>query len=196
MTNHDKHMTKYEYHINFFLIINFCSDLMTNNYNDVDGVIDDIRNDFLFGSIGKEGVKEFLSVSKLADKYNVSCNTLRQKYSTPERWNDERKNVKSKIDEKVKDKKSEHEAEKIVQIDSKYESYFSKIAKETMNNMKSKKGNLRSSDMLNYANTLITCYEGEKVAHGESLDQNNTSGWDALEEAFKEPPNIEEEKRI
>lgn len=159
-----------------------------SSYVPIDTVIHEIKQDYLFGCVNSEGNKEFLSLIKLAEKYNVSYNTLKKKYSTPEKWGQEKKNVKCKIQEKVENKKTEIEAEKIVQLDSKYENYFSKIAKKTMRNMQklASQGRLRSSDMLNYSNTLLNCYEGEKVAHGESLDNKDTgNGWDVLANAFK-----------
>jgi hypothetical protein len=158
-----------------------------NGYKDVDSVIDDIRHEFLFGTLGDDGKKSFLTVIALAKKYNVSYNTLRQKYSAPENWKEERTNVQDKIKKKVEDKKTDHEAEKIVQIDSAYENAFSKLRTLTVEAIGSKTATkVQSYELINFANTLITCYEGEKVAHGESLDNNNnTDGWNVLEDAFK-----------
>ena len=166
-----------------------------NGYKNVDSVIDDIRQEFLFGTFDDEGVKQFLTVTQLAENYNVSYNTLRQKYSAPEKWREEREDLKKKIKDKVNDKKTDHEAEKIVQIDSVYENAFSKLRKLTVRSIDSKIAEkVQSYELINFANTLITCYEGEKVAHGESLDQNNSSGWDALDKAFEEPPDSENEE--
>ncbi|MEA4957556.1 hypothetical protein SDC9_30511 [bioreactor metagenome] len=166
-----------------------------NGYENVDSVIDDIRQEFLFGTVDDSDNKQFLTVTQLAEKYNVSYNTLRQKYSAPEKWREEREDIRKKIQEKVNDKKTDHEAEKIVQIDSAYENAFSKLRELTVKSIDSKVAiKVQSYELINFANTLITCYEGEKVAHGESLDQDNNSGWDALEKAFEEPPDSENEK--
>lgn len=167
-----------------------------NGYENVDSVIDDIRQEFLFGTVDDNDNKQFLTVTQLAEKYNVSYNTLRQKYSAPEKWREEREDIRKKIQEKVNDKKTDHEAEKIVQIDSAYENAFSKLRELTVKSIDSKVAiKVQSYELINFANTLITCYEGEKVAHGESLDQDNSSGWDALEKAFEEPPNQEKAEK-
>lgn len=164
-------------------------------YVDIKTVIHEIRQDYLFGFIDEEGKKVFLSLKKLAEKYNVSPNTLQKTYSTPEKWGEERSNIQEKIKKKVENKKTELEAEKIVKLDTKYESYFSELAKETINNMrnKKKKGHLKAIDMKNYSEALLNCYEGEKVAHDESLENsdNSSNGWDALAKAIKEPPDQE-----
>lgn len=166
-----------------------------NGYENVDSVIDDIRHEFLFGTVDDSDNKQFLTVTQLAEKYNVSYNTLRQKYSAPEKWREEREDIRKKIQEKVNDKKTDHEAEKIVQIDSEYENAFSKLRKLTVKSIDSKIANkVQSYELINFANTLITCYEGEKVAHGESLDQDNSNGWDVLEKAFEEPPDSENQE--
>lgn len=163
-----------------------------NGYENVDSVIDDIRQEFLFGTVDDSDNKQFLTVTQLAEKYNVSYNTLRQKYSAPEKWREEREDIRKKIQEKVNDKKTDHEAEKIVQIDSAYENAFSKLRELTVKSIDSKVAiKVQSYELINFANTLITCYEGEKVAHGESLENNTNDGWDALANAIKEPPDQE-----
>jgi hypothetical protein len=43
-----------------------------NNYANVDSVIDEIRKEFIFGSINEEGNKVFLTVTELSKKFNVS----------------------------------------------------------------------------------------------------------------------------
>ncbi|KZX16634.1 hypothetical protein MBCUT_06720 [Methanobrevibacter cuticularis] len=160
-------------------------------YDSVEKHYNYLKMDFLFGVVEDDGSTVFLSLEKLAKKYNVSLSTLK-KVSAREKWSKQKEDVGTKIDEKVLDKKSDYEAEKIVQIDTKYETAFSNLAKLTNDSVAMKKPkNVRSSDLRNFADTLITCYEGEKVAHGESLEQNNNTsdGWDALAKAFKEPAN-------
>lgn len=164
-----------------------------SDYNSIDDLYDDIKMDYLFGIVDDKGSTVFLSIPKLAEKYNVSKSTLK-KVAARDKWRNQKDNVRTKIDEKVLNKKSNYEAEKIVQIDEDYENAFSKLRKLTVDSIKSKDAvKVRSSDLLNFANTLITCYEGEKVAHGESLENNNntTDGWDALANAIKEPPDQE-----
>lgn len=166
-----------------------------SDYNSIDDLYDDIKMDYLFGIVDDKGSNVFLSIPKLAEKHNVSKSTLK-KVAARDKWKNQKDNVRTKIDEKVLNKKSNYEAEKIVQIDEDYENAFSKLRKLTVDSIKSKDAvKVRSSDLLNFANTLITCYEGEKVAHGESLENNNTDGWNALEEALKKPPDKEEEKQ-
>jgi hypothetical protein len=106
--------------------------MTSNNYVDISTVVAKIKKDFLYGSIDEDGNKVFLTLKILADNYNVSYNTLIKNYSTPEKWGAEKKDVRLKIDQKIKEKKSEREAEKIVQIDSEYESAFSKLRKLTV----------------------------------------------------------------
>lgn len=166
-----------------------------SKYDSVEKHYDDIKMDYLFGILKDDGSNEFLSIPKLAKRYNVSESTLK-KVSAREKWKNQQANVRTKIDEKVLDKKSDYEAEKIVQIDEAYETAFSKLRKLTVNAIANKKADkVHSYELVNYANTLITCYEGEKVAHGESLENNNDNeGWNALAEAFKKPPDNQEEK--
>lgn len=155
-----------------------------NSYNDVSALVKDIKKEFLFGSIDDEGNKKFLSVLALAEKYNVSYSTLRQNYSSPEKWNDERKDVQKKISKKIQDKKTEHEAEKSIQIDKEYENAFAKLRKKTVKAIDNKK-NPRSIDCLNWANALIACYEGEKIANGESM-QETSNGLDDFVKSLEE----------
>lgn len=152
-------------------------------YVAIESVVHGMKHEYLFGSIDSEGKKVFLSLKKLSEKYNVSYNTLRKSYSTPQKWSQEKENVQDKISKKAIETSTQYEAEKVVLLDTKYESYFSELAKETIGDLRKKKesGKLRSIDFLNYANTLINCYEGEKVAHGESLEQNTSNGWDDFE---------------
>ena len=159
-------------------------------YVNLSDVVGELKNDFLYGVFNEENIKKFPTLKVLSEKYNVSYATLRER-SAKEKWSSQKEDVKKKIDKKVKEKKSNYEAEKIVKIDSEYESAFSKLRKKTVKAIDNHK-KPRSSDLLNYSNTLIICYEGEKVAHGESLEGNNSNGWDALEEAFKEPPSQED----
>jgi len=168
---------------------------MANGYNDVHLVIEDLRNDFIFGRLNSDGIREFLSLKRIAEIYKVSYPYLRQEYSVPEDWISQRKEQRKQFVQDKANAKAEHQLEKSLSIDEDYENIFKVTRNQAFEEMKSKKGNLRSIDYFHYSNTFATCYEGEKYANGESLEkQDNNSGWDALEKSLRKHEEQKKEK--
>jgi hypothetical protein len=82
-------------------------------------LLKEIETEAIYGKVDNDGNKQYKSIKKLAESYNVSYDALRKHAGTGQ-WLQKRKEFRTKVGQKVTEKKAEIEAEMIVQSDAKF----------------------------------------------------------------------------
>lgn len=159
----------------------------------------DIEIEMVYGILDNEGKKTYLSLKQEAEKYNVSYGELR-KAASKWNWRQRRTAHRTKVDQKVDEKKSEYDAEQIVLADEKFEDTFEKARKvgdikldQQLERVKEGK-HVPGHEYLNTVSALRGAQEGLKTAQGDNakrikIESNNN------DELLNDPNYIQAKKK-
>lgn len=86
----------------------------------------EIETDLIYGIVEPDGKKKYLNLKQSAEHYNVDYVALR-KLAGKWNWKQRRESHRTKVDQKVEEKKSEYDAECIVQSDEKFQNTGEKL---------------------------------------------------------------------
>lgn len=131
--------------------------------------MDEIKEEYIYGTIDKNGKVQFLSYQKIADKYKIRIDPIK-KAGSKENWSALRKEHRSKTALKVAEKKSERTASSIVQSDDKFEDTGEALRKKVQECIDTVP-NLNPYNLLNLSITLVNAQKVVKTAQGEIIDR-------------------------
>lgn len=136
-----------------------------------------IKKDYVHGIKQEDGTKHFPTQEELCTTYGCAKGTLGTRASK-EDWKGQREKISNKIDQKVAEKKTEREAEDIVQSDLKFENAGELLRKVTVKKLKAMKEDLdvdhrrvRAYDIKNCGDALKDAQDVVKTAQGELLEK-------------------------
>ena len=147
-------------------------------YTDLESVVGVLKEDYLFGVVGDDGVTNFASLKTLAEVYNVSLNTLKKR-TAKEKWSQQKKDINTKITERVHDKKSEYSAEVIVKTDQKFENVGLKALRlidkkyDTIEEKLDIGKHVSSREFKDLGDALKSNFEVVKTVQGENPNDNS-----------------------
>lgn len=142
---------------------------MTTKTEPKSSTMDELKEEYIYGTINEDGQIQFLSYNKLAEKHNVHVSAIK-KAGTAGNWTSKRKDYRTKTELKVTEKKSEHAAATIVQSDDKFEETGELLRKRVWQQLEDDL-DFRTSDLVNLSIALINSQKVVKTAQGEILDR-------------------------
>lgn len=147
-------------------------------YIDLESVVGALKEDYLFGIVADDGVTSFPSLKSLSESYNVSLNTLKKR-AAKEKWSQQKKDIGTKITEKVHDKKSEFSAEVIVKTDQKFENVGLKALRlidkkyDAIEEKLDSGKHVSAREFKDLGDALKSNFEVVKTAQGENPNDNS-----------------------
>lgn len=152
-----------------------------------------IKTDLIYGIIQEDGTKKYLNLKQSAEYYHVDYVELRR-VAGKWKWKQRRDSQRTKVDQKVAEKKSEYDAECIVQSDEKFQDTGEKLRQSI--DMKiglilsdlENGGYVKPYDLKMLGDALSSAQAVVKNAQGEILERsevNVAGGLSGFNEAIK-----------
>lgn len=148
-----------------------------------------IETDLIYGIMQDNGSRKYLNLKESSEYYNVDYVALRRVAGKWD-WKHKRERYRTKVDQKVEEKKSEYDAECIVQSDQKFESTGEKLRQlielnldKDIRTMQTDDGWIKPYNLKMYGDALSSAQAVIKNAQGEILERmeiNNSTGIDEL----------------
>lgn len=136
-----------------------------------------IEEEYIYGYIDDEGQRIFPSITVLSKRHNIPRGTVGSR-AVKGKWEHKKNSTSNRIKQKVNEKKTEYEAESIIQSDDKFQDageLIRRVAKKKLEQLESdidSKEFVRSIDIMNAANSVRIGQEIVKTAQGEILNRN------------------------
>ena len=136
-----------------------------------------IEIDIVHGIVKEDGGRLYLSLKEASERFGVNYDSLRQKASKG-KWLKKRDAYTTKVSQKITEKKSEYDAECIVQSDEKFEATGEKLRQlvdiSIDNDLERAKAGepIKPYNMKMYGDAYTSAQSGVKAAQGEILEKS------------------------
>ena len=148
--------------------------------------LDNLKYEYVYGSVHKDGRRSFRSLDNLIKEYELAASTV-YRYSSKEQWKDQRIAFRAELIEKIKKAKKHDIVNDIEHIHNKATQGLSLILDKAINCLNNDSINQRG--LYNLTQTIIACYKNlpEVVETDEDDNEAFRSAMDMLDQiaAFK-----------
>ena len=148
--------------------------------------IEDLKHEYIYGSIHKDGRRSFKSLDNLIKEFELSPSTIYRR-SSKESWKDQRIAFRAELSEEIKKARKHDIVNDIEMIHNKATQGLSLILDKAINCLDNQI--LKPRDLYNLTQTIITCYKNlpEVVETDEDDNEAFRSAMDMLDQiaAFK-----------
>lgn len=159
-----------------------------------------IRKQYIQGIRQENGDKTYPTLQELCNTHGCALGTIGDR-AKKEEWKTQRRKFSERIRKKVDEKKSEIEADDIVESDAKFESTGEKLRKlvdKKINIFLDTPRDVRAYDIKNLGDALRSAQEVVKTAQGEPLEINETNlrsegKYEVTKKIICSPPHIDHE---
>ena len=148
--------------------------------------IEDLKHEYIYGSVHKDGRRSFKSLDNLIKKFELSPSTI-YRHSSKEQWKDQRIAFRAELSEEIKKARKHDIVNDIEMIHNKATQGLSLILDKAINCLDNQI--LKPRDLHNLTQTIIACYKNlpEVVETDEDDNEAFGSAMDMLDQiaAFK-----------
>lgn len=118
--------------------------------------LDNLKYEYIYGSIHKDGRRSFRSLDNLIKEYELAASTV-YRHSSKEKWKEQRIGFRAELSEEIKKAKKHDVVNDIQLIHNKATQGLSLILDKTINSLN--KENINPRGLLNLTQTIINCYK-------------------------------------
>lgn len=129
---------------------------------------DAIEEEMIYGIVSDDGKKEYLSLKDGAEHYNIPYQTFRT-HAAKGHWLDKRGSHSTRVKQKVEEKKSEYDAELIVQADEKFQDDGETLRRVTKKKLKVMEEELDNPEKAKYVRAYDLKMAGDALAQAQSV---------------------------
>ena len=148
--------------------------------------IEDLKHEYIYGSIHKDGRRSFRSLDNLIKDYELAASTV-YRHSSKEQWKDQRVAYRAELSEEIKKARKHDIVNDIELIHNKATQGLSLILDKAINCLEQQI--LKPRDLHNLTQAIIACYKNlpEVVESDEDDNEAFRSAMDMLDQiaAFK-----------
>ena len=148
--------------------------------------IEDLKHEYIYGSVHKDGRRSFKSLDNLIKEFELSPSTIYRR-SSKESWKDQRIAFRAELSEEIKKARKHDIVNDIKMIHNKATQGLSLILDKAINCLDNQI--LKPRDLHNLTQTIIACYKNlpEVVETDEDDNEAFRSAMDMLDQiaAFK-----------
>ena len=144
--------------------------------------IEDLKQEYIYGSVHKDGRRSFKSLDNLIKEFELSPSTIYRR-SSKESWKDQRIAFRAELSEEIKKARKHDIVNDIELIHNKATQGLSLILDKAINCLEQQI--LKPRDLHNLTQTIIACYKNlpEVVESDEDDNEAFRSAMDMLEQA-------------
>lgn len=156
-----------------------------------------IRKQYIQGKRQEDGTKHFPTLQELCNEHGCALGTIGDR-AKKEDWKTRRRKFSEKIEKKVEEKKSEIEAEDIVESDENFESTGEKLrllVDKKIDIFLENPTDVRAYDIKNVGDALRSAQEVVKTAQGEILERIGVETKDTSNDKLLNDPDYIAAKR-
>src|SRR6056300_24938 len=148
--------------------------------------IEDLKHEYIYGSVHKDGRRRFKSLDNLIKEFKLSPSTI-YRHSSKEQWKDQRIAFRAELSEEIKKARKHDIVNDIEMIHNKATQGLSLILDKAINCLDNQI--LKPRDLHNLTQTIIACYKNlpEVVETDEDDNEAFRNAMDMLDQiaAFK-----------
>jgi hypothetical protein len=143
--------------------------------------IEDLKNEYIYGSVHKDGRRSFKSLDNLIKEFELSPSTIYRR-SSKESWKDQRIAFRAELSEEIKKARKHDIVNDIEMIHNKATQGLSLILDKAINCLDNQI--LKPRDLHNLTQTIIACYKNlpEIVETDEDDNEAFRSAMDMLDQ--------------